>query len=73
MAKSGSHCFAQTLDISNHVATLSNTNSQQETDPVLLVPLHATQDPSFKMYAINTSGQLTTFHIKYNLPHIQQG
>jgi len=73
MAKSGSHCCAQTLNFSNHVATLSNTNSQQKIDPVLLVILQVIAELSFKTYAIITGGQLTTFHIKRNLPHIQQG
>jgi hypothetical protein len=41
MAISGSHCFAQTLNFSIHVAMLSNTNSQQKIYPVLSVLLQA--------------------------------
>ena len=73
MAKSGSHCFAQTLNFKNHVATLSNTNSQQKIDPALLVHLQVMEELSFKIYAIITTGQLATFRNKHNLPHIQQG
>jgi len=73
MAKSGSHRCAQTLNYSNHVAMLSNTNSQQKIDSDLLVLLRVIAQLSFKMCAIIMSGQLKTFHIKRNLPHIQQG
>lgn len=73
MAKSGSHCCAQTLNFSNHVATLSNTKSQQKIDPVLLVLLQVIAQLSFKTYAIIMSGQLKTFRIKRNLLHTQQG
>jgi hypothetical protein len=73
MAKSGSHCFAQTLNFNNHVATLSNTNSQQKIYPALLLLLQVSEELSFKMYAIITTGQLTTFRIMRNLPQTQQG
>jgi len=73
MAKSGGHCFAQTLNFGNHVAMPSNTNSQQKIDPALMVLLQVTEELSFKMYAIITSGQLTSSHIMHNLPHTQQG
>jgi len=73
MAKSGGHCFAQTLNFSNHVAMPSNTNSQQKIDPALLVLLRVIEELSFKMFAVITSGQLTSSHIMRNLPHTQQG